>query len=386
MKHKFISFILLFSLCFLMTSLSASAAFKPGLPKFYINDSEFTEPIKIVNQQLYIKSSSMKVLGATVVQNSDLEVKILTEQNDLVLNFESYMAGVYQANHSAFFPDSYTVINYVKSGNDLWLSLKDLAPYLGYHYQRIKNVDLFRLTDGTQTITEEALYEVSTVIPKATSDKTSGGKKYAPDASNKPTPKKIVYLTFDDGPNQYTQGILDLLNQYDQKATFFMLYNGVIKYPDLAKVIIKDGHGAGLHGVTHRKNMFYKDVASPLKEMKTDQSALKKASGLSTLLVRTPYGSKPYLSKAQYSELTKAGFLLWDWNVDSGDSAKAYVDPKVIETRVITGLKAKSTPIVLLHDKQCTLDALENILKWMKANGYESRPLTEEMTPFNWSK
>lgn len=386
MKHKFFALMLIFTLCFSMAGVSASATIKPGLPKFYINDSEFTDPIKVINQQLYVKSSSMKVLGANVVQTSDLEAKILTPQKDLVLDFESCIAGVYQANHSAFLPDSYTVINYEKSGNDLWLNLKDLAPYLGYQYQRIKNVDLYRLTDGSQTITEEALYEVSTVMPKAASDKANDGKKYAPDKANKPAPKKVVYLTFDDGPNQYTQAILDLLKQYDQKATFFMLYNGVVKYPELTKVIIENGHGSGLHGVTHRKNLFYKDAASPLKEMKTDQAALKKASGLNTYLVRTPYGSKPYLSKAQYNELTKAGFLLWDWNVDSGDSAKAYVEPKIIETRVITGLKAKSTPIVLLHDKQCTLDALESILKWMKANGYESRPLTEDMVPFNWSK
>lgn len=386
MKHKLFALILIFTACFIALSQPSHGTIKPGLPKFYINDSEFTEPIKIINQQLYVKSTSMKVLGASIVQTSEIEAKILTNQKDLVLDFDSSIAGVYQSNHTAFFPDSYTVINFEKSGNDLWLNIKDLAPYLGYQYQRIKNVDLYRLTDGTQTITEEALYEISTVVPKVTTDKSTDGKKYAPDKSTKPAPKKIVYLTFDDGPNQYTKDILALLNKYDQKATFFMLYNGIVKSPDMAKAIVKSEHGVGLHGVTHRKTQFYKDANSPTKEMKTDQAALKKATGITTHLVRTPYGSKPYLSKAQYQTLTKEGFLLWDWNVDSGDSSKAYVDPKVIETRVLTGLKAKSVPVVLMHDKQCTLDALENILKWMKANGYESRPLTEEMEPFNWSK
>lgn len=386
MKHKLFALIFIISSCFLLLNQPAHATIKPGLPKFYINDSEFTEPIRVINQQLYIKSTSMKVLGANVVQTSDLEAKIITNQKDLVLDFASGIAGVYQSNHTAFYPDTYTVLNFEKSGNDLWLNVKDLAPYLGYQYQRIKNVDLFRLTDGSQTITEEALYEISTVLPVSTTDKTTDGKKYAPDKANKPAPKKVVYLTFDDGPNQYTKDILALLDKYDQKATFFMLYNGIVKYPDLAKTIMKSEHGLGLHGVTHRKNLFYKDANSPTKEMSTDQAALKKATGYTTHLVRTPYGSKPYLSKTQYQTLTKAGFILWDWNVDSGDSSKAYVDPKVIETRVLTGLKAKTVPVVLMHDKQCTLDALENILKWMKANGYESRPLTEEMEPLNWSK
>lgn len=385
--------LLFFSILFLFGATKSSAEIKPGLPKLYLNDQEIEVKLHIADKQLYLEGSTFTQLGAKFTTPTNSTQRIFIGNTEIRLDLPSGIASIYQMESSSFIPSAYAVVNYQRYNQKLWFSVKDLAPYLGYRYQRVMDVDLFRLTDGTQTITEQALYEINTTPPKpptvpAASPKTDEGKKNSPKKGDKPAVigKKIVYLTFDDGPNQYTPQILKLLKKYNQKATFFMLHNGILKEPELVAQIQDEGHGLGLHGVTHRKNLFYKDAKSPLAEMDKANKALESVLGTETRLIRTPYGSKPYLSNEQYKYFVSNDYLLWDWNVDSADSTKAYVSPKVIETRVITGLKAKKIPVVLMHDKECTADSLEAILIWMSKNGYVSKPLTEEMTPLNWSK
>lgn len=391
---KYFSKLLFFFLFFMIFgAMKANAEIKPGLPKLYLNDQEISSELYITDKQVYLQGQGFTVLGAKFTTPVNNTQRIFIGNTEIRLDLPSGIASIYQMESSSFIPSAYAVVNYQKANQTLWFSVKDLAPYLGYKYQRISDVDLYRLTDGSQTITEQALFEINTAPPKpptvpATGPKSGEGKKSSPNKPDKnaTTAKKVVYLTFDDGPNQYTPEILALLKKYNMKATFFMLYNGIHKYPDLMEQIQNDGHGIGLHGVTHRKNLFYKDSTSPVKEMDKANTALEDVLGITTKLVRVPYGSRPYLSNAMYKGLISEDYMLWDWNVDSADSSKAYVSPKIIETRVITGLKAKKVPVVLMHDKECTADSLEAILLWMSKNGYVSKPLTEDMTPLNWSK
>lgn len=385
--------LLFLTLLLLFGTTKSSAEIKPGLPKLYLNDQEIDVNLHIADKQLFLEGSSFTTLGAKFVAPTNNTQRIFIGNTEIRLDLPSGIASIYQMESSSFIPSAYAVVNYQRYNQSLWFSVKDLAPYLGYRYKRVMDVDLYRLTDGSQTITEQALFEINTTPPPpptvpATSPKTDDGKKNSPKKGDKPavSGKKVVYLTFDDGPNQYTPQILKLLKKYNQKATFFMLYNGISKEPELVDQIKKDGHGLGLHGVTHRKNLFYKDAKSPLNEMDKANKALDSAIGVKTRLIRTPYGSKPYLSSEQYKNFVSSDYLLWDWNVDSADSSKAYVSPKVIEERVLTGLKAKKIPVVLMHDKECTVDSLEAILIWMNKNGYVSKPLTEDMAPLNWSK
>ncbi len=386
--NKTLLFIIFFTI---FGCIQSQAEIKPGLPKLYLNDVEAISTLYISDQKLYLDADGLCEIGVkTYDQNDDL-LKFVIGDTQLQLDPSSGIAAVYRLNSKNFLPVAYTVINNKTFNKANGYAVKDFAPYIGYRYSRIHNVDLYRLTDGTDTITEEALYEINVPpvveanVPK-TGPKSDEGKNHSPGKDKKKTGKKVVYLTFDDGPNKYTPEILDLLDKYDMKATFFMLNYSMKENPELVKQIEASGHGMGLHGVSHRKNIFYKDVKTPATEMSQANLTLENILGIQTKLVRTPYGSKPYLSDQQYQKLTDNGFLLWDWNVDSGDSSKAYVASKVIIDRVLTGLKAKSKPVVLLHDKECTADALETILIWMKKNGYESKSLTEEMTPLNWSK
>lgn len=383
---------LLFIIFLLLAGCSFSLAeIKPGLPKLYLNDVEATSKLYISDQKLYLDADGLCEIGVKTVASSTDDLRFVIGDTQLQLDPSSGIAAVYRLSSESFLPVAYTVINNKAFNKTDGYAVKDFAPYIGYRYMRIHNVDLYRLTDGTDTITEEALYEINVPpvakasVPKS-GPKSDDGKNHSPSKDKKTASKKVVYLTFDDGPNKHTDEILALLEKYDMKATFFMLNFPMKDNPEVVKRIQAAGHGLGLHGVSHRKNIFYKDVETPAAEMIQANTTLEEILGTGTKLVRTPYGSKPYLSSKQYQNLKDKGFYLWDWNVDSADSSKAYVAPGLIRERVLTGLKAKSKPVVLLHDKECTVDALESILIWMKKNGYESKSLTEEMTPLNWSE
>ncbi len=193
--------------------------------------------------------------------------------------------------------------------------------------------------------------------------------------------KTEVYLTFDDGPSEYTDKLLDTLYKYDMKATFFMLKDEMLKYPQVVNRIIKEGHSIGVHGVTHEKCDFYRNESSPLEEMNEANRALWEISGYSTKFIRTPYGTVPYLSKEQEAQLTKEGYIIWDWNIDSRDWS--YRNPSKTFYHVTQDIKSSnnSTKVILLHDIKLVNETMELLAKWMDDNGYTSKAISMETCP-----
>lgn len=199
-------------------------------------------------------------------------------------------------------------------------------------------------------------------------------------------PKKPAYITFDDGPNTSVDRILSILDKYKAKATFFMLDNNMKQHTKAVKKMKKDGHGLACHGVTHDKNKFYHSPTSASNEMKTCLATLKKVSGVKSVMIRVPYGSVPYMTKPYRDKMDQNGYKMWDWNIDSLDW-KWLNGPKTADYTIsqIKDLKRNGvTPLILMHDKPTTADALPKILKFLKDNGYELRPLTNEMKPYNF--
>ncbi|AIQ33939.1 polysaccharide deacetylase [Paenibacillus sp. FSL R5-0345] len=196
---------------------------------------------------------------------------------------------------------------------------------------------------------------------------------------------KVVYLSFDDGPSATTSQLLDILAKYDAKATFFMLGNNMNAHASQVKRLVKEGHAPGLHGMTHVKDKFYASPASALKEMNDDNAILKKITGQSTTLIRTPYGSKPYLTKSYRDKILTQGYHLWDWNVDSEDWRFKNDSNSIYNTvmREVHNLK-KSSPVVLMHDQKATLKVLPRILETLKKEGYAFHIITSDMEPNNF--
>ncbi|WP_370296585.1 polysaccharide deacetylase family protein [Rossellomorea marisflavi] len=108
--------------------------------------------------------------------------------------------------------------------------------------------------------------------------------------------KRDLYLTFDDGPSEGSERLLDLLNEFNMKATFFMLGPHMEDYSDVVKRMKEEGFGLALHGTSHQTKDIYSGPLAPLHEMVEAQAILEKQTGVRSSLIRLPYGSVPYLT------------------------------------------------------------------------------------------
>jgi peptidoglycan/xylan/chitin deacetylase (PgdA/CDA1 family) len=123
-------------------------------------------------------------------------------------------------------------------------------------------------------------------------------------AESKAETSKVVYLTFDDGPNKYTPKILDILKKKKAQATFFMIEGNIKRNPKIVNRMIQEGHYPGLHSVSHNARKLYrgspKNVAN---EMEKTRQTLLRVSKFNSKLTRVPYGSKPYMKNPMEASL-----------------------------------------------------------------------------------
>ena len=193
---------------------------------------------------------------------------------------------------------------------------------------------------------------------------------------------KVIYLTFDDGPGNYTEKLLGILKKYNVKATFFVCKTNRL---DLLDDIVKDGHSIGIHSATHNYGKIYSSEDAFFKELYEMQDIIYQHTGVKTTLLRFPGGSSNSTSKKYntgiMTRLTKAvesqGFQYFDWNVLSGDAIETESTAQVIKN-VIEGIKnnKKDFSVVLQHDPEgFSVDAVEQIIQWGLNNGYTFLPL-----------
>ena len=196
---------------------------------------------------------------------------------------------------------------------------------------------------------------------------------------------KVIYLTFDDGPAKHTKRLLELLDQYNAKATFFVVNTGY-NMKTMLNAIVDGGHGLGIHSVSHKYEEIYASEEAFFKDLRKMQDIIKNATGVTTTLMRFPGGSSNKISR-QYctgimTRLTKAvtdqGFQYFDWNVSSGDAGSTK-DSAQVAANVIQGVSGKKYAVVLQHDiHSYSVDAVEQILIWGIQNGYTFQALTPD--------
>lgn len=193
---------------------------------------------------------------------------------------------------------------------------------------------------------------------------------------------KVIYLTFDDGPGPDTRRLLDILDEYGVKATFFVTDSG---YPELLQQIVARGHSIGIHTATHRYGEIYADAESYFADLYQMQTVIREATGVTTTLMRFPGGSSNTVSRKTCKGLMSvlveavqdAGFQYFDWNVDSDDAGKAHKKETVLDN-VVQAVSQNRVSLVLQHDVHSySVDAVEEIIVWGLNNGYTFAPLNE---------
>lgn len=201
-------------------------------------------------------------------------------------------------------------------------------------------------------------------------------------------PNLPIFLTFDDGPTEFTHSILTILDHYQVQSTFFMLYGNIQKRPDIVKAVAEKGHTIGCHGVSHKVSAFYRTPTSPREEMEACSRAVEEIIGTNISLVRVPFGSSPHLTTAQKMELEQGEFIMWDWNVDSMDWKISSSEQMVqIVLKQVEKVKEKGkVPVVLFHDKEITVNALPAIIEALTELGYDFKPITHEDEPLQFKQ
>ncbi len=268
---------------------------------------------------------------------------------------------------------------FVKNGRT-FISFRVISEKFGFQLSYLPKQNVYRALNGGASLSDAQFADkYSSYIQEH--------KAQTPTPSKPNAGSKTIYITFDDGPSPYTPQLLNVLDQYKVKATFFMLGNQIASHPASVARIVQDGHGAGLHGMTHQKNKFYASPYSALNEMNMDNNKLHDAAKVYTKLIRVPYGSKPYFTKAYRDQTAAYGYHLWDWNIDSNDW-RYQNSPQTIYNNVMRDIKNMEkkgvTPIVLFHDQKATVTILPKLIKAIQAEGYTFKPITNEMTPKNF--
>ncbi len=195
---------------------------------------------------------------------------------------------------------------------------------------------------------------------------------------------KTVYLTFDDGPSENTQRVLDVLDRYGVKATFFVTGMHPDYFPMIAKCY-EAGHTIGMHTYTHDYDKVYASVDAYWNDLNQIADVVREQIGYVPCFIRFPGGSSNTIS-ANYTkgimtelaqEVQDAGYQYYDWDASCGDGAEHTADELVEATMADTSYGYKSI-VFLMHDgvaKESTVEALPRIIEYFKQEGYEFAPI-----------
>ena len=195
---------------------------------------------------------------------------------------------------------------------------------------------------------------------------------------------KVIYLTFDDGPTRdNTHDILDKLQAYGIKASFFVEGRDVERYPERMEATFLRGHYIACHSHTHELESIYSSTNAFITEIKQYENAMIEAIGKENFetyekIIRFPGGTNnAFLTKSEslkyIAKVRELGYAVYDWTALTGD-AEGITDAQTFISNLSSSLsKAKNAGldlIVLMHDKWNTNEALNDILAYLFSEGY----------------
>ncbi len=197
----------------------------------------------------------------------------------------------------------------------------------------------------------------------------------------------MVYLTFDDGPSSNTDEILDILDDYNVKASFFVCGKDLELYGDAYKRIVDEGHTIGMHSYSHNFGDIYSSEEAFAEDYNKIHSLILDTTGVDTHYYRFPGGSSNQVSTIGMSTfinyLNEQGAVYYDWNVASGDATSAAFSTEQLIDNVMTDVVKYKTSVVLLHDasnKNATVEALPGLIEALQEEGAMILPITDETT------
>ncbi|MGX8692772.1 MAG: immunoglobulin-like domain-containing protein [Clostridia bacterium] len=193
---------------------------------------------------------------------------------------------------------------------------------------------------------------------------------------------KVIYLTFDDGPAEATEALLDMLAKYDAKVTFFVTYSDP-RYVDLIGRAYREGHSIGVHAYKHDASLIYAGEEEYIDYFGKMQEVIKEQTGEYSRIVRFVGGSSnsssvlfcPGIMSTLAEDLTNMGYRYYDWNIQpEPDDENVDLDRSFVTLRYgsyeICG-EGEEPPISLQHDTAgWAVFVVERMIQWGLENGY----------------
>ncbi|OGO76866.1 MAG: hypothetical protein A2Y23_06450 [Clostridiales bacterium GWB2_37_7] len=364
-KREIIILTIILTVLFLLFGTDSVAAEDYNEYGIYVNDTKLDKgstmqlfngfhyvPLNKIKEYLNITITEDKTTNSVVLMNNTKRVKII---NAITVELEDNTKVQMDA-------------PLIFKNNNIYIPVLSLVDILDYNVEIMDDVKYIRITTAVDTVPVGKLMDAELNIALA-ANKTA-------DSSY----SRVAYLTFDDGiDSKVTPIILDILKQYNVKATFFIIGNTIEKNKSLLNRMIEEGHSIGNHTYTHIKENIYTSGAGLQAELDKTNVALYNAAGIKTNLFRPPYGGTYIRSAELQAVLSPYRTILW--NVDSMDSRSKSITSAEILSSVISQVKNKKSAVIIMHDSGThmeTTKALPDIIKYLKENGFTILPILED--------
>ena len=193
--------------------------------------------------------------------------------------------------------------------------------------------------------------------------------------------KKQVYLTFDDGPSsEVTDQILDILKNYNIKATFFVIGQNAQYYPEILKRIHEEGHSIGIHTYDHNYKKIYSSPDNLQQDIENCLQGIRDILGedFNTNLYRFPGGSYRKNKEIFINRIEEMGLIYYDWNALNGDAEGKNPSESYLINRFNETSNGYNVILSLMHDtnaKTNTVNSLPEIIERLQSEGYEFKKL-----------
>ena len=353
--------------------------------------------IKIVLAIVFFVPLVLCIVFAVLLWNKSAEVNDIKQDNERLEYYAAILSGEREPTVKGFY-DVYS-----RSG----LSDEELVEYV-LHGKNAEDAGVPAITIVTseeksaETSSAEAPETVDTA-ETAQSESSEQAQPASPFAEIYPemtvTPPAeddyvreigTVYLTFDDGPSENTYSILSYLEQYNIKATFFVVPTRTEGCYEKLRAIAKAGHTIGVHSASHVYENIYSSVEAYLEDFHEAWDIIYDATGIKTEIFRFPGGSVNDFNVETrdhiIQEMNRRGFRFFDWNVDSNDAGGAnWTD---MYNSIPEDIANNYRSVVLMHDSASTPNTvlvLGDVLQVLVNEGYKFDKINNDTLPVQFT-
>lgn len=379
---------------------------KRGLKMQFGSVAFFKMLIKIVLSILFFLPLVLCIVFAVLLWNSNAKVTELKKDNERLEYYSLILSGEREPTVSGFY-DIYArsglsdeeLIEYVLHGKDSGAqeasSVPDNSASSGASdtseaSQPVGQTDESQPTD-TSSVPEESEAQPTDVQPVSQYAGIYPEMTVTPPAEDEYVRELgTVYLTFDDGPSDNTYSILSYLEQYNIKATFFVVPTRTESCYAKLRAIAEAGHSIGVHSASHVYKDIYSSVEAYLEDFHEAWDIIYDATGIKTELFRFPGGSVNDFNVDTrdhiIQEMTRRGFRYFDWNVDSNDAGGAnWTD---MYNSIPADIAENYRSVVLMHDSASTPNTvlvLGDVLHVLVNEGYKFDKINNDTLPVQFT-